>query len=254
MDSLNDPEFITFPFDISLAPEGLQTDDAPSQDLIRRISDSVLTTEQRVRADFFEKKKTPLRLEYLRDRYNNKHARVALASLNTRSSINIDPSVSISFTRATNPSLSWSLQEFFVDLLICIGNDIGLHAFIPKAEIMYNFEVEFQIHNRNRQFTAKYAKLGFDPIGAMQWIGRSSWSEDLWIAWVPIENDVNDTPAGQISGSSIMSNKHFKISMMFFAEMLKRSYIQDITVNTNYPDLDDDDEYMASTNLQYVLN
>jgi hypothetical protein len=256
MDPSNDTgtELITVPFDISLAPEALQVDDAPSQDLIRRISDSVLTSEQRVRAEFFEKPKTRLRLEYLRDLFNDKRARVAMASLNTRSSINIDPTVSTSFTRTTDPSLSWSIREFFVDLLICIGNNIGLHAFIPNAEIMYNFEIEFQINNRNRQFSAKYAKLGFDPIGAMQWVGRSSWSEDIWIAWVPTDDEnINDIPAGQISGSTIMSNTHFKISIIFFALMLKRSYIEDITLNTDYPDLDDEDEYMASTNLQYVF-
>ena len=192
-----------------------------------------------------------MKLEYLRDVYNDRHARVAIASLSTQSSINLDPNMSTSFTCATNPSLSWSLQEYFVDLLICIGNNIGLHAFIPNADIMYNFEIDFQIHNRHRQFSAKYAKLGFDPISAMQWIGRSSWSEDLWIAWVPIDDGkINDVPARQVSGSTAMSRTHFNISIIFFAQMLKQAYIQDITLTTNYPDLDDEQEFMASTNLQ----
>ena len=120
---------------------------------------------------------------------------------------------------------------------------------------MYNFKINFQIHNRYRQFSAKYVKLGFDPIAAMQWIGQSSWSEDLWIAWVPIDDGNNiDVPAGQISGSTTMSLRHFNISIVFFAQMLKQAHIQDITLTTNYPDLDDEQDFKASTNLQYVFH
>ena len=108
MDSFNNSEqnSVLIPFDLSLAPEAFLMDDAPSQDLIRRISDSILTPEQRIRADFFSKPSFHLKLEHIRDVYNDKRSRVAIASLATRSSVNLDPNVSTSFTSPTNPSLS----------------------------------------------------------------------------------------------------------------------------------------------------
>ena len=117
MDSFNNSEqnSVLIPFDLSLAPEAFLVDNAPSQDLIRCISDSILTLEQCIRADFFSKPSFHLKLEHLRDVYNDKHSRVTIASLATYSSVNLDPNVS---TSLHGMAIIWGILFLRVALFI----------------------------------------------------------------------------------------------------------------------------------------
>ncbi|KAM6502321.1 hypothetical protein JOM56_002298 [Amanita muscaria] len=76
---------------------------------------------------------------------------------------------------------------------------------------------------RNRRFSAKFAKLGFDPTGCMVWIGQSSTREDTWLGWVPNDwEEAEDVPTGTGKEDTTMSQKHYRIAVMFLAEMLNR--------------------------------
>ena len=86
----------------------------------------------------------------------------------------------------------------------------------------------------------------------MLWIGRSALGEDAWIAWVPTNAlDASDEDIGLGSGKedTTLSQKHYRMTVMFLAAMLCRIGHRDIIVPTQYPNVTDDDEYEHATNL-----
>jgi hypothetical protein len=222
--------------------------------VLLRVCASLLTSEQANLQHFFTKSIKAINLEDLEHQYNSQRCHAGLSSLSSRRIVNLNPDKTRYITRNSDPLLSWAANQYYVDLLVCVGRECGLDAIIPNADVMYTFDVDLQIGDPHRQFTARNAKLGFDPRGCMQWIGQSSWHEDIWLAWVPVDTferyaDSEDVPAGTISGSTTLSKEHYYGTMMFMAEMLKECAIADITVNRQYPDLDDPDQVKGSTNL-----
>ena len=86
----------------------------------------------------------------------------------------------------------------------------------------------------------------------MQWIGRSPGSEDVWLGWIPRASFVEgseDVCVGTCSGNTQLSTKHYRMTVMFLAHMLRHIGVQDIVVWDEYPDLDDEKVFENVTNL-----
>jgi hypothetical protein len=113
-----------------------------------------------------------------------------------------------------------------------------------------------ELNRSPRIFSAKYANLGFDPVGVMQFIGRTYRGEDAWIAWIPNEyqgdnlDEADPVRPGQCSGDTRLSAAHFNGSKMYFMSQLAAMGYRDVTIFNDYPDLEDDDDVaMAVTDL-----
>jgi hypothetical protein len=102
------------------------------------------------------------------------------------------------------------------------------------------------------RFNAKYTKLGFNPTNCMLWIGWSSSGEDAWLAWVlnnMMDDNEQDPGAGNGKEDTRLTEKHYRMTVMFLAEMLRQIGHRDIIVMNQYPRLTDDTEYRHATNL-----
>jgi hypothetical protein len=117
---------------------------------------------------------------------------------------------------------------------------------------MHTYEFTLEMETNYRTFSAKFAKLGFDPTGAMLWVGRSPSAEDVWLAWAPTDSlsiDCEDVPPGTCRGSTNLSTRHYRMSTMFMASMLKAIGYRDVAVTNPYPELDDEHNVHAATNF-----
>ena len=74
-------------------------------------------------------------------------------------------------------NLSWTIDRHFIDLMVCVGSGLGLGPMIPNQCTLHTYEFKLDLCQPHREFSAKFAKLGFDPVGSMLWIGRSPSAE-----------------------------------------------------------------------------
>ena len=117
--------------------------------------------------------------------------------------------------------ISWRADKFFLDLLICRGQDIGLSAMLPNTNINHTFKFKIEFKWSPCTFSAKYIHLGFDPCRAMQYFGWTPCSEDAWIAWIPIEYlgdklyEENPIASGMSSGNTHIMKRHPCIVYVF---------------------------------------
>ena len=235
-------------FDVSAAPSHLYVEDSLAQSvtLAAACLDNALQQDQVERFHSQSKKRRPL--SYFEDLYTKKDSFRALRTLTQRTEINFDTGEYT--THHTDDSLAWAVEAHFLDLKICVGDGLGLAAMLPNIGTHHALEFRLELRYRMRRFQAKYAKLGFDPTHSMLWIGRSSSGEDSWLAWVPTNiMDEDGVKVGSGKEDTTMSEKHYRMAVMFLAEMLRRIGHRDIIVMTQYPSLDDDLEYPHATNL-----
>lgn len=100
--------------------------------------------------------------------------------------------------------------------------------------------------------------LGFDPAGAMLYLGRSN-DEDVFLAMAPndfLRRRTEPCPPGHSSGSPLMSKRHYRQMVMLLAHFLARVPQQGIfNVRDVYDqDLDSSDpRFEQITNLLYVF-
>ena len=165
-----------------------------------------------------------------------------------------------SVVSSNNEHIYWNVDTFFLDLLICRGRDIGLSALLPNLPLHHAIEFSFELDWSPRTFSAKFAHLEFDPIGAMQYIGKTHRAEDAWIAWIPVEavgpqlHEQEPIAPGTCSGDTRISKRHHRAAVMYFASEFEQMSHRDITIYEPYPDLDDDDDIGRATNIWYVMN
>jgi hypothetical protein len=246
-DSAND---LLAPYSIDRAPPLLVAADQPDQQLALNaalrcdigqggnLSERFLTEPVH--------KKT---LDYYKVLYEDKQHGMAVQTLLKRhrvdcttSSFNVPPK---------SPNLSWEIQRHFIDLKIYVGRGLGLGGMMPNVQTLHTYEFHMNIEQPNREFKTKYAKLGFDPVGCMLWIGRSPNAEDVWLAWAPTSslNGTEDIIAGTSSGPTTMSQEHYRQVVMFLASGLARIQYRDAYVFNQYPDVFDDDDFANASNL-----
>ena len=156
---------------------------------------------------------------------------------------------------SSNNEIHWKIDDFYLDLLICRGRDVGIAAILPNVAVNHTIEFKMELKWIPRTFSAKFAHLGFDPEGAMQYIGRTHRGEDAWIGWIPNEyqgHDLDDTDPitpGTCSGDTKMSKIHFNGSIMYFLGELAEMGYKDVAIYEPYPNLNDDEEVERATTL-----
>jgi len=110
-------------------------------------------------------------------------------------------------TPNTDNQIAWNLDKHFLDMMVCIGKGLGLDAMVPNMEIDHTYKFGLDLEWPYWNFSAKFVKLGFDPIGSMLFL-RCSRSEDVWLAWIPQDgmdcddSKVDNMPARTCSGST----------------------------------------------------
>jgi hypothetical protein len=156
---------------------------------------------------------------------------------------------------STSNDIHWSIDEYYLDLLICRGRNVGLSAILPNVQVGHTIQLSMELKRSNRRFSPKYAHVGFDAIGCMQFFGKTHRGEDAWIAWIPnefqgIQLDTEDpVPPGTCTGETNMSKPHINGAIVFFAAQLAAMGYKDVTVYIDYPDLNDDSAVDDATSL-----
>jgi len=247
--NFDDEEPIQMHFDVSHPPPHLQAEDRPSQDitLTAALSGSAAVENQAER--FHQQARKRRNLDDMASIFERRDTLSALKLLGRRNEITLSGSEHVD--EHDDESLVWQVQSHYLDLRICVGSGLGLGAMLPNVGIHHALEFRLDLHQRHRRFSAKYAKLGFDPTNCMMYIGRSSSGEDAWLAWPPTECLGGDgEEVGRTTGveDTTMSEEHSRIAVMFLSEALRRIGYRDVTVTNRYPDVAEDAEYRYATN------
>jgi hypothetical protein len=239
---------LAIPFDVALAPDNLLSDDAPSQDHIFQAAVFNADLDQDEEDHFESQPKRRRKLEYYKHMYDRQERIHAISSLDRRAEIDFRNSPFV--TPTSDPDMAWMPQDHFLDLMVCVGDGLGLGALLPNLQVHHNYEMTIDLSQPYRTFSSKFAMLGFDPTGCMHFIGRSPASEDVWIAWVPrIQTQRDETPVGESKGCTAMSTHRFRVSFMFLVTMLQEIGARGVLVLSPYPNVDDNEEFTRATRI-----
>jgi hypothetical protein len=239
------------PFSVDTAPKRLVADDPPAQQSALRAALRCGVDEGDALAERFlsEPVKTAS-LHFYKRLYEERLSGQAAQSLlkrhrlsSTSTTFNVDPD---------SKDLAWSIDRHFIDLKIYVGNGLGLGGMMPNQYALHTYELELKLHRPDRSFKTKFAKLGFDPVGCMLWIGRSPNAEDVWLAWAPtnaLEGTEDELPAGSCSGDTSMSEAHYRRVVMFLAHCITEMRYRDALVGEKYPNINDSQCFRRATNI-----
>ena len=81
-------------------------------------------------------------------------------------------------TPSNSPDVSWTINHHFVNMLICVGKDMGIGTILPNQNVNLFFNI----------------KLGFQPTRSMLWISQMPSADNIWIAWVPKDEEEAESP------------------------------------------------------------
>jgi hypothetical protein len=241
----NGINLLPHPFDLSVVPENLEVDDALPQSIAQDAILSMQLGDIDESARFYVQTPTPRSLGYLRRIYERRDKANASSLLSSRHRIQYDHVDYVTPQNALN--VRWSVDRHYIDMLVCVGRDIGLGAIIPNQVINSLYSIQVNFRHRKKEFKAKHNRLGFDPSGCMLWIGNMpSSSDDVWIAWAQenVEEQDNITHS-----STCLSEQHYRIILMFFAFVLSQCGYRDIVVHNKYPDISRRDAINEATNF-----
>ncbi|KAG1807038.1 uncharacterized protein BJ212DRAFT_1485901 [Suillus subaureus] len=137
-----------------------------------------------------------------------------------------------------NPTLLWQGSKHFLDFILVVSGQIGLHAFLPKTLANHNFFLTLNLCLQSCQFCPKFGKLGFDPTGSMMAISDGQLTE-LWFGFSPVANikDINITNytplLNEKHGDTYLTSVHYCMGVMFLACLL--SQIPSMAVHVMHP-------------------
>jgi hypothetical protein len=238
-------------FDVGHAPAHLLVDDGPDQNITLTAALSQAAAIENEAERFHHQVKEERNLDYFAKMYRQKDKHSALQVLRGRKEIKLEGSQYLAGYE--DQDLAWQVESHYLDMQICVGRGLGLAAMLPNVSIHHAVEFRLMLGKESRRFGAKYAKLGFDPTNCMLWIGRSSNGEDSWLAWVPTDcmgplADNRSTLTCSGKEDTKMARKHYRITIMFLADMLRQIGHRDITVTEPYPDITNDNDFKFATN------
>jgi len=239
------------PFDVTFAPTALYSDDAPSQDEVLQVIQKLQSTEVE-RGNYYDQIPVTTNLSRLEARFNRKNRSDALASLTKRVQVNVDAEYTI---ESDDNTLSWNADTHFLDFLTTVSSGIGLDAAVPNEASLHWYEFKLRLDQPQRQFSAKYARLGFDPVGSMLWIGYSMASENVWIAMAPssaLEVDAIYVPAGTSTGRTSLAVLHYRVLCIYCAYVLSVISYPGLWVKKIYPNPDKYENIDAASNFRLV--
>jgi hypothetical protein len=248
-----DPTRLEHPFDVALAAPELEETECPAlqSDLLEAALTTSLYNQRRLTdAEFFNQECRTYSLANMQKIYDRNDKPSAIQLLSKRHKI--DWVTSQFHISNQNPLVVWSNPDHYIDMLVFVSRDIGLSILLPnERDIAFTFQFDFT--NRQRQFSAKFAKLGFDAKSSFLWVGKSNSHDDVFVAWAPIDSLVEngeEVEVGLSTGKTELSLKHYRITIMFFAfVMSKLEDTRGLWIEETYPDLDNKDEFEYATNF-----
>lgn len=244
-----------FPFDVSLAPPALDAadEDAPGQELALASSLQGPDGDYDNTYGFFDYDSKPVALVTLQRWQEENNSKPALALLESRHHVTFGGTHTVD---ATNHDLMWSMKRSFLDLIVCVGNGLGLGPAIPNSGTHHALEFKLDLTRLDRQFTAKHVRLGFDPTECVVWIGQSPTGEDVWLAFVtPASQEDNGKNGDFINhrsrkGTSTAATLYQQRRIfMFLAAMLEKISYRDCVIYEEYPSVEDVTEFENATNI-----
>jgi hypothetical protein len=236
-------------YDVTQPPAHLLSDDSPDQNITLTAALSLAATIQDQADRFHSQERRSKKLDAFASLYNRRDNHAAIQLMTRRYDITLDGSQYI--VPHDEDDLHFQVSSHFLDLQICVGRGLGLGAMLPNIAIHHAMEFGLNLHQPMRKFSAKYAKLGFDPTGCMLWIGRSSTGEDVWLAFIPNDcmgPEAEDVPTCSGKEETTLNKEHYRIAVMFLTDMLRRIGLRDIIVTEQYPDVSNDDDFTYATN------
>jgi hypothetical protein len=124
---------------------------------------------------------------------------------------------------ANDPQYCFSAEKNYLDFLLLIGRNVGVEVFLPSHPTP-GFMVTLNLKLPIKQFYAKYGTLGFDPAGAILYIGQNA-SEDLWIAMAPnqfFEDSSSRTGLNKSEQDRRLTGRHYRIMVIFLSWILTK--------------------------------
>jgi hypothetical protein len=159
-----------------------------------------------------------LKLSRLRDFYT-KNDKAVVSFLSTRRKIVVDDQYTLKMGAG---QIRMNTKSSFIDYHLTVGNCLGLSPLLPNLLSDPQFCLELDLKKQYREFKGKNAMLGFDPAGRMLYIGRCR-NEDVFLAMAPhelLEDHFQPTRAGYSTGSSQMSKRHYRQTVMMLVHFL----------------------------------
>lgn len=214
---------IKAPTDIADIPDALAVDAddtiTPQSEVLKEIIGNALPDPSTV-DDFDHMHPRTLKLSKLKTFYENKDKNV-LSLLKHRHKISVDDEFTLKMGVG---QIYMDTNSSMVDFHLTIGNCLGLSPLLPNSLADPQFTFAMDLHMQYRDFKCKNAMLGFDPVGRMLYIGRCR-NEDIFLAMAPnqfLRGHFTPTPAGRSTGSSVMSTRHYRQTVMMFAHFLAK--------------------------------
>jgi hypothetical protein len=139
--------------------------------------------------------------------------------LSARRAIQIDEEFKVPLG---NGQVLMNTDECMIDYHLTVAKGVGFASILPNARSCHRFGFDVDLRKPYFSFKGKHAMLGFDPAGAMLYIGRSS-DEDVFLAMAPnefIRGRAEPCPPGHSSGSTVMSRRHYRQTVMMLAHFL----------------------------------
>lgn len=247
-DTAEEQQDLIIPFDVGLPPDTLLSDDPPSQEQVFQAAVFNADFDHDEEDTFDAQPKQNRNLRYYKHMYERGDSIRAVTSLENRAEIKFRDSSFV--TPASSPDLAWMHHGHFLDLMIFVGDGLGLGALMPNLRVHHNFEMTIDLSQPYRTFSTKFAKLGFDPTGCIQFIGRSPASEDVWLAWTPrVISEAEESVIGVSTKSTALSTRRSRMAYMFLVKMLQEIGVRDILVLDMYPDVMDDEAFRNATRI-----
>lgn len=230
-------------FALDDVPANIVAHDPPSQEEILRHLFTGADERSANQRSWTDTAQCPVKLSHLKKYYEHRNEHAAVDLLKKRAHLEIDSKFMISPHSA---NLVWQTKNHFLDFLLVVSRDIGLDACIPTRAVDHQWTCTWNLHQSYREFNAKYGKLGFDPTGRMLCAGRVG-PEFIWFAFCPREviegeevfDDVH-CPQPLKAGDTRLLPLHYRMFMMFLADVLAAMPFRHIHVQHPWGDIDED--------------
>ena len=167
---------------------------------------------------FNQKRVTNLRLSHLRRFYENQDVNV-LNLLQRRNRLVVDDHLRLTFGRA---EILMNTKKNMLDYLLTVANGIGFATLLPNAANAHWYTFDMDLKKPYKEFGGKHAMVGFDTKGRMLYLGKSR-NEDVYLTMAPNEFLIGHfipCRAGYSTGSSTMSQRHYRQMVMMLAYFL----------------------------------
>jgi hypothetical protein len=233
------------PFDLSIVPENLQAEDPLPQSVAQDAVLSAHLGDLEESARFYTQTPTLRSLNYLKRIYERNEKAKAYKLLSSRNRVQYDDLDYI--TPPDSLDVNWSTDRHYIDMLVCVGREMGLGAIIPNQQMNSLYAIQLDFRNKTKEFKAKHNRLGFDATGSLLWMGKMPSGDDAWIAFVPESYDLEEEDI--TLSSTRLSERHYRIALMFFAFVLSQCGYRDIVVHVRYPDLEMSNAISEATNF-----